>query len=162
MGWSNLFGIDFHFASFCWNVICWRYFISWWCIKHQQIKYPIIVAIGLDENRISQLIGFGIIPRKSSDNFYLFFEQLSQKYSVRVFVCDRLRAQAKSIKKYFNSHLLYCKIHIRRNIISYLNSDLLESFNKLLIHVISKDEFLNILKKVKTETVEGQKQLKYQ
>ena len=44
---------------------------------------------------------------------------------------------------------------------SYFNSELLVSFNQLLACEISKDEFVNILKSYNSDTIEGQKHLKY-
>lgn len=78
--------------------------------------FPIIGAIAFDDNKASELIAFELIQGKSIDDFIQFFCKLPKKFSIRVFVCDRLRARRKSILKYFKSHIFYYRLHIRRNI----------------------------------------------
>lgn len=67
-----------------------------------KLWFPIIAAITFDENKASQLIALGLIQGKSIDDFDQFFCELSKKFSIKVFICNKLRAQTKSILKYFN------------------------------------------------------------
>lgn len=67
------------------------------------------------------------------DNFDQFHGELSKFYMNRIFICDRLRAQSKSISKFFDARIIYRKLHIRRNIISYCNEEI---FDALKISVV--------------------------
>lgn len=123
-----------------------------------KFNFPIIVAVGIDENRISQLIAFGLINGKKTDDFDLFFNELAQHFSIRVFVCDRLKSQTKSIR---NSQIVYCKLHIRRNILTHFNTTVLNSYDRLMNGEICKNDFLQVLDSISPKTIEGIMHLKY-
>lgn len=97
---------------------------------------PLYAAIVFDENNNVQILGFGILADKSIDSFTRFFQFL-HKYvgNIRVTIVDRHKAQSAAIRKvYPNCKVVFCKIHIKRNIKQNFGgkSEILNMFCKLV------------------------------
>ncbi len=118
-----------------------------------------------DPNGRIQLVAFGYISGKDTDayvEFLTMFKELA--YSERkksminepignIIVCDRSKAQTKAVKRIFTeSKIIYCKVHILRNIRSYLgvSSKLAGDCNKMFSLRTEKSEktFLETLNKL--------------
>ena len=113
-----------------------------------KFRYPIIAIFCFDENDKAQLLAVGIISGKTFNDFMIFLKDISELINIRVFICDRLEAQYKAIKKVFNtSHIVFCRLHIKRNIIDHCgkNSKIYSAINDLFNKRISSQEYLKIL-----------------
>ena len=116
------------------------------CIN--KYKYPIVAIYCYDENDKAQLLSVGIITGKTFNDFEIFLKDISDYIQPRVFICDRLEAQKNAIENIFkNSHIVLCKVHIRRNVIDHFgkNSKIYIALNEYFDGGIDTNNFLKIL-----------------
>ncbi len=98
-----------------------------------KLGYPVECIACKDANGRIQLVAFGYISGKDTEAYEEFFtmfqelakeerEQLPMPNSFgKIIVCDRSKAQTKGVSKVFSeSHIIYCTVHIQRNIESNL------------------------------------------
>ena len=79
---------------------------------------PVLAAIVEDENARSQLLSFCFMRDRTKPSFVQFLSQLRERVkTIRVFVMDRNKTQSQAVLEVFGeSHIIYCAIHIGRNI----------------------------------------------
>lgn len=98
-----------------------------------------------------QILGIGVICGKQTEDFKSFLNDVRNmtKQSIRVFITDRLKAQQNAIEAIFpESHIVFCKIHIRRNIAQSLgkNSKVLSLFDDFMKFRMSREDYIGFLK----------------
>jgi hypothetical protein len=109
---------------------------------------PIISVIAPDFNLKNQLVGFGYIPDRRQESYSQFLSFLkSYLTEVNCFVTDRSVAQIAALRKnYPNAFLIYCKIHIQRNVDSHFpHSEIPLHFNGLFNGTESEEEFFKYI-----------------
>ena len=116
-----------------------------------QFGYPFINFIVFDENNMVQNLAVAIITSKEENNFVNIFQNLKEIIpEIRVFVIDRLRSQINALQKvYPQAYLVYCRIHIYRNIKNKMgsNKEILNLFWNFVEMKITENEYINKLKK---------------
>ena len=116
-----------------------------------QFGYPFINFIVFDENNMVQNLAVAIITSKEENNFVNIFQNLKEIIpEIRVFVIDRLRSQINALQKvYPQAYLVYCRIHIYRNIKNKMgsNKEILNLFWNFVEIIITEIEYINKLKK---------------
>lgn len=105
---------------------------------------PLLVMIAEDENARNQIISFSFLASRTQQNFINYFNSVKEEIGdIRLFVCDRNQTQINAIKIVWpNSLIIYCSIHIGRNIRSFDN-ELYKMFKKMIYKDINEDEFIN-------------------
>lgn len=106
----------------------------------------------IDQEDHTQLLGYSIIPNKSTNSFINFFNDFIELggCSFRIIVVDRLQAQIKAIEKIFpNSHIIYCLVHIRRDLLMYFkeNDEIIIGFDRAKANPSSSYNYLEYLKR---------------
>ena len=113
-------------------------------------NYFFIPFLVFDENNKLQMLAIGIIINKEEKSFCDILQSLKLTIDhIRVFILDRLQSQISAIKKiYPGSYLVYCYLHISRNIKEKMgrNSGILNLFWKFINKKISEEEYKNELK----------------
>lgn len=96
---------------------------------------PLIAANSKDANGFVQLAGFGLMNSATQEDFELFLIGIQKCHGmVKNFVVDHNFAQIAAIRKIFpDAKLLYCLLHIKRNLIHAFKSDseIVQNFLKL-------------------------------
>ena len=87
---------------------------------------PIEAIIVVDQEDHSQLLGYSVFANKSEDSFSSFFKDYSALNApqFRIVVVDRLEAQYNALEEHFpDTYIIFCLVHIRRDLLSYFNSN---------------------------------------
>lgn len=117
------------------------------CTNHFQ--YPFLLFIVFDENNHVQNLAISIITSKEESSFINILESLKKFIpTIRVFIIDRLKAQLNAIEHvYPNSSVVFCKVHIARNIQSHMgrNSDVIHLFWQFVSEEIPEDVYVQKL-----------------
>ena len=119
------------------------------CTNH--FHYPFLCFLVFDENNKVQILAIGIITSKEEDNFVDILESLKTLIpEIRVMIVDRLQSQKNAIQKvYNNTFIVFCRIHIARNIKNKMGKDktILKSFWEFINKKIKRDEFVKRIEK---------------
>ena len=99
----------------------------------------------IDSFNKTQILGYFLIPNEQEETFTSIFEQvkLVLKYSPSIIVVDRGITQQAALSKVFTeSRILYCQLHIKRNIHKHFGGTIVELlFNNLFENKISFNLF---------------------
>ena len=112
---------------------------------------PLKSMIAVDQDYHTQLLAYSILPNKSSDSFIYFFKDFLELggFEFRIIVVDRLQAQINAIEEIFpNSHIIYCLVHIRRDLLSYFDSsdEIIRGFDRAIASPSYSYTYLEYLK----------------
>lgn len=133
------------------------------CVNY--FDFPLICITFEDFNGVRQLLAFGFLPSKEEKDFNSFLYDIKNYISkpIRVFIVDRLKSQAKSIKNIFiNAEIVYCRVHLERNIrttfghYSKIGSLIHQLFNGKItneIYLNNLDELIDQIKKHKNALI---------
>lgn len=87
---------------------------------------PLETMVVIDQEDHTQLLGYSILPNKSTTSFLNFFNDYIELggSQFRIIVVDHLQAQINALEKAFpNSYIVFCLVHIRRDLLLYFSSD---------------------------------------
>lgn len=116
--------------------------------------YPFLVFLVFDENNMVQVLAISIITGKNEQNFIdILLSIKSFIPSIRVFIVDRLKSQKKAINKIYPlSKIIYCRLHIERNIIKNIKINnikyLLNVYKEFINEQMDKDQYINKLSNI--------------
>ena len=101
-----------------------------------------------DANNVCQIIAFAITNSRKEQDFERFLNDIKEHHGEpRVFVVDRCGQQFDAIKQTTESKIVFCKVHIRRNIQEMFGVNIVvRSFDQLIKRQINDEEFIAILK----------------
>lgn len=115
--------------------------------------YPIIPIYVYDEHNHMQILAIGVMCGKKEPDFEQFLTHVKEAVGdIRVFISDRLQAQQNGIEKVFqNPSIVFCKLHIRRNIeqnFGKRNNRVLELFDCFMKEEITRSDYLKALQQL--------------
>lgn len=86
------------------------------CSNHFSMHVSALLVIDYNDN--TQLLGFGFLPGKSSEEFGFFFQNVKEtlKTEIRLFILDRSIAQLNGIRNSYMADYIFCSKHISRNL----------------------------------------------
>lgn len=112
---------------------------------------PLETVIVIDSENHTQLLGYSIIPNRSTAAFELFckdYIQLGGK-PFRIIVVDRLEAQFDALTDAFpDTYVMFCLVHIRRDLSSYFasNDGIITGFDMVKDCPLMSFQYLEYLK----------------
>lgn len=112
---------------------------------------PVEGVIVVDQESHTQLLGYSVIPNKSTESFINFFNDyidLGGK-PFRIIVIDRLESQYDAIVQIFpNTYIMFCLVHIRRDLLIYFKCDdeIILKFDRAKKFPETSFEYLDYLK----------------
>ena len=100
-----------------------------------------------DCNDACQLIAFAVTQSKKEEDFKHFISDIKEHHGEpRVFVVDRCGQQYDAISQLTESKIVFCKVHVRRNIEEMFgNTIVVKIFDRLMRGIINDDEYIAIL-----------------
>lgn len=113
---------------------------------------PLEAVVVVDSENHSQLLGYSIIPNRSTLSFELFCRDYLQLggSSFRIIVVDRLEAQFNALQNAFpDSYIMFCLVHIRKDLLSYFasNDEIIRGFENLRKDPMMSFQYLEYLKR---------------
>lgn len=111
-----------------------------------------MVLFTVDAENKTQIIGFSLLEDKTEESFEKFLQFIKQhlQNDPRVITCDRCQAQINAIEHVFpNTFIVYCRIHIRRNLLIYFekNDDIIVGFDDIATNLNRCNEYVELLRK---------------
>ena len=99
-----------------------------------------------DENGLNQVFTFGIVTSREKAKFVEYLTELKRRIgNIRLFVCDRHRTQVAAIKEVFpDSHIIFCRVHIGRNIRDKVGVEMARLFKDVFSGEITESDFLDV------------------
>ena len=109
--------------------------------------FPLLVMLAEDEHAHNQVIAFTFMVSRLKDTFLQFFQEVRKRVGViRLFVSDRHKSQISAIQTVWPEALvMYCCVHIGRNIRQVLGNDMFSLYQKLRTLQITETMFITAL-----------------
>ena len=110
---------------------------------------PLLVMISEDENGRDQVLSFSIMMSRTKNDFLDYFRYVKNIIGkIRLFVCDRNKTQISALKEIWPaSNIIYCGIHIGRNIRDKVGPKMYMLYEQMRSLVITEDKFIEACKK---------------
>ena len=119
-------------------------------------NYPFIPFYCFDENNKMEMLAVGILTSKEQKSFCNILESLKLIIdNIRIFIIDRLSSQIAALNKVYPfSFLVYCRVHISRNIENKMGrgNKVINLFWKFINKELTTEEYTNKLQIIINET----------
>jgi hypothetical protein len=122
-----------------------------------EFALPVVIAVTVDAEDNTQLMGFAILNSEKAESYQAFFERILQamKDPPKVVVLDRSRSQFAAADRVFaTSAIIFCREHIKRNVAQAFGlgskTDIL--FRALFKGTITEEEFWEQLSRIQEES----------
>lgn len=128
--------------------------------------YPFFVFLVFDENNMAQILAISIISGKNEKSFEDILSSLKTFIpTIRIFIMDRLKSQTNAVKKVYPlSKIVYCRIHIERNIIKNIkiadSKEILNIFKNFIDEKLDRMEYIKRLSSLIHDNKKSSKHIK--
>ena len=110
---------------------------------------PLLVMISEDQNAHNQVLSFAIMQSRIKNQFIDYFQHVKDRIGeIRLFICDRNITQISALNEVWpNCLIIYCAIHIGRNIKDKVGLEMYHLYEKMRSLEITEDEFIRACEK---------------
>lgn len=107
-------------------------------------NYALFVMLCVDENLHDQVLGFSLLPNKTTKSFVNFLLKVKERVgNIKVFLTDRCMAQIQALKCVWpEAKIIFCAVHIARNIKTEVNGKILYFYTQMRKGIISEKELI--------------------
>lgn len=128
------------------------------CSNHFDL--PVSVILVIDPHYNTQLVGFGFLPGKCTNDFEFFFAKFKEviQENILLFIFDHSLAQLHGILNTFlSSNYVFCRKHISRNLEDNFGkgSEILSKYYEMMNERLHEEDFL-IFIDAKIKYLEGE------
>ena len=111
---------------------------------------PLEIIVTVDQEGKSQLLGFALLPDKTSDSYQTFFQEVKKftQKEPRIIFLDRSSAQLSAIRAvYPSSIIVFSRVHLRRDLLTHFDSNdpIIQGFDDINVHVENCSQYIDLL-----------------